>query len=57
VFHKPVLEATTIMLDVHRKGKGMVGVFPYDIAVAKRDQVLRMARERDFPLKCTIEQD
>lgn len=57
VFHKPVLEATRIMLDVHRKGKGLVGKFPYDIAVTKRDQVTAMARARDFPLKCTIEED
>ena len=57
VFHKPVLEATKIMLDVHRRGRGIVGVYPYDIAATKRAQVIRMAREREFPLKCTIEKD
>lgn len=57
IFHKPVLEAAKIMMDVHKRGKGMVGVYPYDIAATKRDQVMQMARKRDFPLKCTIEED
>ena len=55
VFHKPVIEATKIMMDVHKKGKGMVGVYPYDIAATKCAQVLQMAKAREFPLKCTLE--
>jgi ATP-dependent Clp protease adaptor protein ClpS len=55
VFHKGAVEATRIMLDVHKKGKGHVGVYPYDIAATKATQVRQMAREREFPLKCTIE--
>ena len=46
VFHKPVIEATKIMMDVHKKGKGMVGVYPYDIAATKCAQVLQMALRR-----------
>ena len=57
VFHKPVIEATKIMLDVHKKGKGIVGIYPYDIASTKCIQVIQMAEEREFPLKCTIERD
>ena len=57
VFHKPVLEATQIMMDVHRKGRGLVGVYTRDIAETKCARVLRMAREREFPLKCTVERD
>jgi ATP-dependent Clp protease adaptor protein ClpS len=57
LFHKPVHEATKIMMDVHRKGKGQVGVFPYDVAATKREQVMSMARAREFPLKCTIERE
>jgi ATP-dependent Clp protease adaptor protein ClpS len=57
IFHKPVIEASRIMLDVHKKGSGMVGVYPYDIAETKRLQVMQMSREREFPLKCTIEKD
>ena len=32
VFHKNLPEATKIMLDVHRKGRGNVGTYTYDIA-------------------------
>jgi len=55
IFHKPVAEATRIMLDVHRKGKGIVGSYPYDIARTKVNQVLKEAREKEFPLRCTME--
>ena len=55
VFHKDIISATRIMLDVHRKGRGLVGTYTYDIARTKVDQVHRMAREREFPLKCTME--
>lgn len=55
VFHKPVVEATKIMLDVHRKGRGVVGVYTLDIAQTKVMQVRKMAEAREYPLKCTIE--
>lgn len=55
VFHKDILSATKIMLDVHRKGRGLVGTYTYDIATTKAEQVHRLARERDYPLKCTVE--
>lgn len=55
VFHKPIIEATRIMLDVHRRGIGVVGVYTYDIAETKTAKVLAMAREREFPLRCTFE--
>ncbi|HOX32599.1 MAG TPA: ATP-dependent Clp protease adapter ClpS [Spirochaetales bacterium] len=55
VFHKSLPDATKIMLDVHKKGKGMVGVFSYDIAATKVSQVHQLARQNGFPLKCTME--
>lgn len=55
VFHKSVPEATKIMLDVHKKGVGIVGTFTLDIAQTKTKQVLRMAEKRQFPLRCTFE--
>jgi len=55
VFHKTAAEATKIMLDVHRKGRGTVGVYPYDIAATKVKQVRELAKAQDFPLKCSIE--
>lgn len=55
VFHKGILEATRIMYDVHRKGRGVVGIYAYDIAATKVKRVHEMARENGFPLKCTME--
>jgi ATP-dependent Clp protease adaptor protein ClpS len=55
IFHKQPIEATKIMLDVHNKGKGMVGIYPYDIGRTRVAQVTRLAREREFPLKSILE--
>jgi len=57
VFHKPSVEATKIMLDVHRRGRGVCGVYTYDIAVTKVTRVQAMAKMREFPLRCTIEEE
>lgn len=57
VFHKSVSEATKIMFDVHNKGKGIVGLYPYDIAATKVKQVDTMARARNFPLKSSFEEE
>ncbi len=56
VFHKPSAEAKRIMLDVHRRGSGVCGVYSYDIARTKVSQVLALARQQEFPLKCTAEE-
>ena len=55
IFHKPVEDANRIMLDVHRKGKGIVGVYSWDIAATKAEQVHLAAREHEFPLRCIVE--
>lgn len=55
IFHKPIIEATKIMMDVHRKGKGVVGLYTFDIASTKVAQVLQKAKEYEYPLKCTVE--
>ena len=55
VFRKGEAEAVAVMLDVHRKGKGVAGVYPYDIADTKAAQVKAMAEAKEFPLLCTLE--
>jgi ATP-dependent Clp protease adaptor protein ClpS len=55
VFHKTASEATRIMLDVHRKGRGTVGVYIYDVAETKARQVKELAAAQEFPLKATVE--
>jgi ATP-dependent Clp protease adaptor protein ClpS len=53
IFQRPAAEATKIMLDVHKKGAGICGIYTYDIAVTKVSQVHRMAKQHGFPLKCS----
>jgi ATP-dependent Clp protease adaptor protein ClpS len=55
IFHKEETEANRIMLDVHRKGRGMVGLYTFDIAVTKTEQVHSLARQHEFPLRCIVE--
>lgn len=55
IFHKPPIEATKIMLEVHKKGRGVVGLYPYDIGRTKVAQVTTLARQREFPLKSLLE--
>ena len=56
IFHRPASEAVRIMLDIHRKGTGMCGVYTYDVAVTKVSQVHRLAKENGYPLKCSCEE-
>ena len=56
IFQKSAAEATKIMLDVHKKGKGVCGTYVYDVAVTKVSQIAKMAKEAEFPLKCSYEE-
>lgn len=55
VFHRSHAEATAIMLHVHRNGIGVAGVYTYEVAETKIAVVDAMARQHEFPLKCTLE--
>ena len=55
VFNKSEAEASRIMLEVHRRGRGVCGVYPFEIAETKVTQVEKMAFKEGFPLKCTME--
>ena len=55
IFGKNLTEATQIMLHVHKKGVGLAGVYPREIAETKVEAVHRMARDNEFPLKCIME--
>ena len=48
--------ATRIMLEVHTKGKGVCGVFTFEIAETKVAQVTTYARDNQHPLMCTLEE-
>ena len=57
VFSKSVEDATQIMLNVHRIGVGLCGVYTYEVAETKVDTVHALAKERGFPLKCSMEKE
>jgi ATP-dependent Clp protease adaptor protein ClpS len=57
VFHKSPVEATSIMLHVHKKGVGLAGIYTREIAETKIADVEELARESEFPLKCIMEKE
>ena len=57
VFQKSSDEAMRIMLNVHRSGLGICGVYPYEVAETKVETVEVLARENGFPLKCIMERE
>lgn len=56
-FSKNREQATEIMLHVHRRGVGVCGVFTYEVAETKVNQVTEFARRNQHPLRCTLEKD
>jgi len=54
-FSKSREEATNIMLNVHKKGVGVCGVFTFEVAESKVTQVMDLARQNQHPLQCMIE--
>jgi len=56
VFHKEHTAAVQIMLHVHKKGIGVAGVYTYEIAETKVALVENLARQHEYPLKCTMEE-
>ena len=55
VFGKDRQTATRLMLEIHNKGFGTCGIYPYDIADAKVTEVLNFARRHQHPLQCVLE--
>lgn len=56
-FNKTRAEATEIMLHVHRRGVGLCGVYTYEVAETKVNQVMDFARANEQPLQCTMERE
>ena len=57
VFNKDGTEAVQIMLHVHRNGIGVAGVYTYEVAETKVKTVESLARQYEYPLKCSIEEE
>lgn len=56
-FGKSTEEANRIMLHVHRRGVGVCGIFTYEIAETKVNQVMEFSRSHQHPLQCTLEKE
>ena len=56
-FNKTREEATSIMLEVHKSGVGLCGVFTFEVAETKVAQVLAAAKQAQHPLQCTMEKE
>jgi len=57
IFHKNQAQAEQIMLQIHEKGKAICGVYSFEIAQTKAQQVKQRAKENEFPLLATIEEE
>jgi ATP-dependent Clp protease adaptor protein ClpS len=56
VFQKSPAEAFQIMMHVHVNGRGIAGVYPWDIAETKANTVIDLARDAGYPLKAVTEE-
>ena len=57
VFHKSIEEAIGIMLKVHMEGVGVAGIYAFEIAETKAEKVITLARENEYPLLATVEEE
>jgi ATP-dependent Clp protease adaptor protein ClpS len=57
VFNRSEPEAFSVMLKVHQEGIGIAGIYPYEIANMKSEKATNLARAREYPLLCTVEEE
>jgi ATP-dependent Clp protease adaptor protein ClpS len=55
VFEKMPAEAHRIMMQVHLNGRGLAGIYPWEVAETKVETLASLAREAGHPLQATIE--
>jgi ATP-dependent Clp protease adaptor protein ClpS len=55
LFHKSPAEAYRVMMQVHREGRGLAGVYPWEVAETKVDATVTRARDAGHPLQAVIE--
>jgi ATP-dependent Clp protease adaptor protein ClpS len=56
-FHHDETTAMQIMLHVHTKGIGVAGVYTFDVAETKANQVMRFSREHEMPLQASVRRE
>jgi ATP-dependent Clp protease adaptor protein ClpS len=57
VFEQSPAEAYRVMMHVHVNGKGLAGIYPWEVAETKVATVISMAREAGFPLRAALEEN
>lgn len=57
VFNKSMEESILVMMSVHRQGIGICGLYTFEVAETKMNSVHTLAREKGFPLRCSIEKE
>ena len=57
VFQKSMEEAILVMLNVHRQGRGMCGLYTLEVAETKMNSVHALARNKGLPLRCSVEKE
>ena len=55
IFHLTENRAVEVMLHVHQRGVGVAGVYTYEVAETKVSKTMDLAREYEFPLRCSME--
>ncbi len=55
IFHLRESDAVRVMLNVHRQGVGVAGVYSHEVAETKVMKVAEIARQYEFPLRCSLE--
>jgi len=56
IFDKQQDEAETIMLHVHTQGRGVAGIYTFEIAKQKQDETHKIAKLYKYPLKTRLEE-
>jgi len=56
-FRMTMEQATDVMLQVHQHGVGICGIFTFEVAETKVNQVMSFAKQNEHPLQCTLEKE
>ena len=56
-YHKSAQEAEEIMGAVHKKGRGIAGIYPFEVAETKVFMTNNYAKQNKYPLKCNMEKE
>ena len=57
VFNRSDADAIAIMLKVHNEGLGIAGIYSYEVASMKSEKAMNLAKAREYPLLCTVEEE